>query len=268
MDVRRHWSELRKHLTPERIAAFRSKVDERGPDECWPWIGSLNQYGYGMFSLMSGSGPINSHRIAYGLANGGIPRSLHILHICDTRDCCNPRHLFAGTHQQNMDDMRAKGRASWQNKGACRECGTETSVKNLTLCASCRAFYWAPIIAAREEARLAAREARKIERRRERSGCAFPESHDELLALLGGDRRRTEAVERYFGLYDRDPQTLQEIGDLIGLSRERIRQYKVGVLAKLRLGSVNWKYCRQFSHESDIRKLEAERIALSYRGVA
>jgi hypothetical protein len=31
-------------------------------------------------------------------------------HTCDNPKCCNPKHLFAGTRQQNNDDKIAKGR--------------------------------------------------------------------------------------------------------------------------------------------------------------
>ena len=46
--------------------------------------------------------------------------------------------------------------------------------------------------------------------------------------------RQREVVERRFGLRGHDCQTLQEIGDAMSLTRERVRQIQVDALARLR----------------------------------
>lgn len=87
---------------------FWEKVQVLGLDECWPWTAGVGSNGYGKFR--SKNLLYSSHRAAYILTRGFIPRGLHILHSCDHPLCCNPTHLWAGTHGQNMHDMISKGR--------------------------------------------------------------------------------------------------------------------------------------------------------------
>jgi len=90
--------------------------------ECWIWSGSTNRKGYGSFGYGPKCKPIGAHRVSYLIFNGSIPDKLQVLHKCDTPSCINPKHLFLGTHQENMNDMVSKGRANRQigenNKGA------------------------------------------------------------------------------------------------------------------------------------------------------
>lgn len=88
----------------ERFKA-RVSVQENG---CWIWCGYKQTTGYGQVGFKGQR--LLTHRISYALHFGEAPSDLFVLHRCDNRPCVNPNHLFLGTHQDNTDDMVAKGR--------------------------------------------------------------------------------------------------------------------------------------------------------------
>ncbi len=93
-----------------RIMRFWSKVDMRGPDECWLWQASLNTNGYGRFKIASYVN-VTASRMALICTKGEEPEGMNVLHRCDNPPCCNPHHLFFGTVADNNADKIAKGRA-------------------------------------------------------------------------------------------------------------------------------------------------------------
>ena len=89
------------------------RIEQRTPEECWPWKGPVHK-GYGQIKLSNGkSGGLQypTHRLAYELDHGPIPKGYDVDHLCDNPPCCNPKHLEAVTHSENMKRMWVKRKA-------------------------------------------------------------------------------------------------------------------------------------------------------------
>jgi predicted XRE-type DNA-binding protein len=96
-------------LVTNKLNSVWGYIDKREQNECWEWTKSLSS-GYGRMRV--GGRKMLAHRIVYELMNGSIPKHTLILHKCDNRKCCNPDHLFIGSHQDNMDDKMNKHRCN------------------------------------------------------------------------------------------------------------------------------------------------------------
>ena len=92
--------------------SIAERLDARSIPEpnsgCILWTGAVARRGYGKLRVKNRV--TAAHRVAYELAHGPVPPGMFVCHRCDVPSCINPAHLFAGTHQQNMDDMTAKRR--------------------------------------------------------------------------------------------------------------------------------------------------------------
>jgi hypothetical protein len=99
---------------------FWEKV-EKG-SECWEWQGYRMPNGYGQ---IGSGGDANrdgrnllAHRVSWELHHGeSVPEGKVVRHyVCDNPRCVNPAHLRLGTQADNIADMKAKGRGSWQKE--------------------------------------------------------------------------------------------------------------------------------------------------------
>ncbi len=117
------------YLSIDVLSRFESKFEKCGDDECWEWLGSKNQRGYGFFNMRIGGVSTNTysaHRLSWAIANNqDIPPKKMICHHCDNPSCVNPRHLYIGTGFDNNTDTVKRGRAK-------RKVGEDCSWAKLT----------------------------------------------------------------------------------------------------------------------------------------
>jgi hypothetical protein len=78
----------------------------KSASNCWDWIGTKNETGYGKIVVgwKENNQPVHrfAHRVSYELFVGLIPTGLEIDHLCRNHGCVNPNHLEAVTHKENV----------------------------------------------------------------------------------------------------------------------------------------------------------------------
>ena len=129
---------------------FWTKVDKKGDDECWNWTGSIagqwgrknklgiakkTNPGYGHFrtSEKGHRKMRKANRFSYEIEYGEIPKGKCVLHSCDNSICVNPKHLYIGTHKDNMNDMVKRNRSTTGEKNGCAKL-SEKNVMDIKTC--------------------------------------------------------------------------------------------------------------------------------------
>lgn len=128
-------------MRPNTKADIYKRIDMRGRNECWPWTGYVNPYGYAV-ARMSGK-HCQVHRLVYAWEYGAIPEGWDwtIDHICFNRSCLNPRHLRLMPRSQNAarkqihemhickrgHDLTVTGKDIGNGRRQCVECLKITS---------------------------------------------------------------------------------------------------------------------------------------------
>lgn len=75
-----------------------SRVESNG--ECWQWARYCNPTGYGR--VYAGGRLVLAHRLAYFGWKGDPPKGYDLDHLCRNRGCCNPCHMEAVPHRDNV----------------------------------------------------------------------------------------------------------------------------------------------------------------------
>lgn len=110
------------------ITRFWSTLDQKGVDECWPWLGAIDQsYGRGKFVIERAcenlKRTLQAPRIAYAIHYERDPYPDDVLHNCNNANCVNPHHLRLGDAVDNSADSIAAG---------TQVCGEDVHLAKLT----------------------------------------------------------------------------------------------------------------------------------------
>lgn len=74
-------------------------------DDCIIWNGYVFSDGYGGYESK------RVHRLSYELFKGKLDQNKLVCHTCDNPRCINPEHLYLGSNQDNMNDMKERKRS-------------------------------------------------------------------------------------------------------------------------------------------------------------
>lgn len=115
------------------MIATRLGLLTAAPDanECWPFMGGKDADGYGLF--WADGKMRRAHQVAWEIANGaGWPEGVVARHLCNVRECINPKHIEPGTPKENRMDVVRAGNDPRANQSHCKR-GHPLSGENLIL---------------------------------------------------------------------------------------------------------------------------------------
>lgn len=96
-----------------KIGRNSKKLDNK----CIIYIGDRDSFGYGRIEINYKSYKV-SRLVAHFNINFDLNSDFEICHTCDNTSCINIKHLFIGTHKDNMIDAANKGKFKGRKVGA------------------------------------------------------------------------------------------------------------------------------------------------------
>ena len=111
------WNKATKQQMIEQLKKrFNKYVIKQ--DGCWDWKGFIRPDGYARMRIgfHTGKKSVGAHVVSWMIHkkilkfDNFMSDGFYILHKCNNRKCCNPKHLYLGNSQDNMIDMVKSGR--------------------------------------------------------------------------------------------------------------------------------------------------------------
>lgn len=92
-------------LSPIQVDRFWSRVAVPDLSGCCNWLGNIDRYGYGLFSIYGYD--YRPHRVSVHLLDGSVDPTKTVDHTCRNRKCVARSHLEVVTFVENV--LRGEG---------------------------------------------------------------------------------------------------------------------------------------------------------------